>query len=79
MTATETECVVQFTGINAIVLFAPFLFQGLGPAFIGEYGGLLASMIVGGVQVSLIYSHAFSHLTESQQGRYKTMKACNSN
>ena len=35
----------------AVVFFSPFIFQGLGDRFRGETGALLASLIVGGVQV----------------------------
>ena len=44
---------MQWTGINAIVAFSPFIFQGLGGHFQGETGSLLATMIVGAVQVKL--------------------------
>ena len=42
-TATCVRC--------AVVFFSPFIFQGLGGRFSGEFGSLVASAIVGAVQV----------------------------
>ena len=38
---------------DAVILFVPFLFQGLGTRFVEETGMLTASVIVGAVQVKL--------------------------
>lgn len=45
---------------SAVVFFSPLLFQGLGPNFAGQTGALLASLIVGAVQV--LPQHSISHL-----------------
>ena len=51
------------TGINAVVFFSPELFGGIGAFGDGAMGGLVASAVIGAVQV--LHSH---YHTSQRQG-----------
>lgn len=50
----------QWTGINIVNFFSPFIFQSFGTNFEGQMGSLLATVIAGSVQVFLVLTHCCS-------------------
>lgn len=65
---------LQWTGINAVVFFSPFIFQSMGDRFKGELGSLLATVIVGAVQVSKPYCTAHSYLPSQAVNKYSNAR-----